>query len=75
MVWRDFSIFYQDPIWPTNLPSVCQGIRDGDPDFIVTADSWPASLYPNGKANPEDVEYGLFQSAIMVKVWSSNGIF
>jgi hypothetical protein len=54
--------------------STRQNIRDGHPDFIVTADSWPAFLYPHGKASQEDVEHGLFQSAILVKVCGSLSI-
>ena len=45
-----------------------QNIRDGHPDFLVTADSWPALLYPHAKAIEDDMEHGLFQSAILVKV-------
>jgi hypothetical protein len=49
-------------------PSTRQNIRDGHPDFLVTADSWPAFLYPHAKADANDMEHGLFQSAILVKV-------
>ena len=45
-----------------------QYIRDGHPDFVVTADSWPALLFPYAKAHDGDIEHGLFQSAILVKV-------
>jgi hypothetical protein len=48
--------------------SVRQNIRDGQPEFIVTANSWPSFLYPHAKANHDDVQHGLFQSAILVKV-------
>jgi len=48
--------------------SVRQNIRDGHPDFLVTADSWPAFLYPHARANEDDMEQGLLQSAILVKV-------
>jgi len=50
--------------------SVRAKIRDGHPDFIVTANSWPAFVYPYGKCNVDDIEKGLFQSAILVKVRS-----
>lgn len=43
-------------------------IRDGHQDFIVTADSWPAFLYPNTKGNIDNIELGLFRSAILLKV-------
>ena len=48
--------------------SVRNRIREGHPDFIITADSWPAFLYPHGRANENQVEDGLFKSAILVKV-------
>jgi hypothetical protein len=48
--------------------SVRNRIREGHPDFIVTADSWPAFLYPHGLANEDQVDGGLFKSAILVKV-------
>ena len=48
--------------------SVRNHIREGHPDFIVTADSWLAFLYPHGLANDDQVEDGLFKSAILVKV-------
>lgn len=35
---------------------------------MVTAESWPSFLYPNAQANLDDVEHGIFQSAILVKV-------
>jgi hypothetical protein len=54
----------------THPCSVRSKIRDGHPDFIVTADSWPALVYPYGKGNVDDIEKGLFQSAILVKVRS-----
>lgn len=45
-----------------------QNICEGHPKFIVTADLWPAFLYPFAKAKEEDVQHGLFQSTILVKV-------
>lgn len=49
--------------------SIRKNIRDGHPDFIVTADSWPAFLYPNARSHADgDVEHGLFRSAILLKV-------
>jgi hypothetical protein len=46
---------------------VRQQIRNGHPDFVITADFWPAFLYPVAVAS-DDVEDGLFRSAILVKV-------
>lgn len=48
--------------------SVRQNIRDGHPDFPVTGDGWPSFLYPGAKGDVNDVEKGLFRSAILVKV-------
>jgi len=48
--------------------SVRKHIRDGHPDFIVTADSWPAYLYPFAQAGQDEIEHGLFKSAILLKV-------
>lgn len=45
-----------------------QNIRNGHPDFIVSEDTWPAFLYPHATCDPEDVEKGLFKSAILLKV-------
>ena len=56
-----------------HLPSVRTQIRDGHPDFIVTADSWPAFLYPNARGNVDNIELGLFRSAILLKVWNCTG--
>ena len=50
------------------LVRVRNHIRDGHQDFIVTADSWPAFLYPNARGNVENIEVGLFRSAILLKV-------
>jgi hypothetical protein len=56
---------------PLKRYSIRQKIRDGDPEFMVTASSWPRFLYANSHYNPTDVEKGLFQSKILLKVRSS----
>jgi hypothetical protein len=43
-------------------------IRDGHPEYVVTADSWPAFIYPKTKGDINNVEEGLFHSAILLKV-------
>lgn len=48
---------------------VRQNIRDGHPDFIISEDSWPSFLYPAGKYDPDNLEKGLFKSAILLKVF------
>jgi hypothetical protein len=52
--------------------SVRTRLREGHPDFAVTADSWPAFLFPNARSNAENIEAGLFRSAIMLKVFVPN---
>ena len=49
-------------------PRVRTGIREGHPDFIVTADSWPSFLFPNAQGSIANIEAGLFRSAILLKV-------
>lgn len=49
--------------------SIRKKIRDGHPEFVVTAESWPAFLYPHARGhNDGNVEHGLFRSAILLKV-------
>lgn len=50
---------------------VQQNIREGHPDFMVTADLWPSFLYPNSKGDINNIEENLFKSAILLKVSSS----
>lgn len=35
---------------------------------MVTGDLWPGFLYPHARYDKKDVEKGLFQSAILLKV-------
>jgi hypothetical protein len=48
--------------------SVRAKIRNGDPDYPVTAQSWPLFLYAGFAVNPNDIEQGLFRSSLLVKV-------
>jgi hypothetical protein len=48
--------------------SVRQKIRDGDPDFMVTASSWPIFLYAKYQSDPNNIEKGLFRSTLLLKV-------
>ena len=43
-----------------------QNILNFHPNFLITAESWPAFLYPGGQFNPNDK--GLFKGEILVKV-------
>lgn len=45
-----------------------QSIRNGDAEFAVTGDLWPALLYPHAKGDAKDAEMGIFKSALLVKV-------
>lgn len=47
---------------------VRQDIRDGREGFDITADSWPAFLFPHGKSDLRHIETGIFRSAILLKV-------
>jgi hypothetical protein len=48
--------------------SVKAKIRDGHPDYAVTAHSWPLFLYAGLQAQADDMEKGLFRSELLVKV-------
>jgi hypothetical protein len=52
------------------MHSVRSLIREGHPDFVVTANSWPAFLYPKANCDIHNIEQGLFRSAILLKVCS-----
>lgn len=43
-------------------------IRAGDEEYAVTAESWPRFCYTNFSYDHENVEKGLWQSTLMVKV-------
>ena len=43
-------------------------IRDGNSDFAVTAQDWPAFCYPGNKCDPVDVEKGLFRGPMLIRV-------
>jgi hypothetical protein len=47
---------------------VRNNIREGHPDYVVTADSWPSFLYPRAKGDVNNMDSGLFRSAILLKV-------
>lgn len=51
-----------------NIISVRAMILEGHADHGVTANSWPRFLVAGYKYNEGDVDKGLFQSALMVKV-------
>lgn len=52
------------------MSSVRAKIRDGDPEFTVTAGSWPMCMYAAQTCDPDDMEKGLFLSALLIKVCS-----
>ncbi|KAJ7025188.1 hypothetical protein C8F04DRAFT_1191757 [Mycena alexandri] len=50
-------------------PEIRAKVINGDPDFPVTADSWPRSLYQNGVYDPTDGEKGLFKSLSLLQTY------
>jgi len=55
--------------WDWDDERVCMMIRDGHPDHIITAHSWPAFLYAGNKCNPDNMEEGLFRNGLLVKAF------
>ncbi|KAG9310370.1 hypothetical protein JVU11DRAFT_9503 [Chiua virens] len=55
-----------------NVPIHRQNIRDFHPDFLVTAQSWPAFLYAGGQSDPANLDSGLFKNEILVKACSAH---
>ncbi|KAG1903121.1 uncharacterized protein F5891DRAFT_978157 [Suillus fuscotomentosus] len=55
--------------WANPSHRTKEGIRNYEPDFQVTAHSWPAFLYSNGKYDPDDPTKGLFKSAWLVRTF------
>ncbi|KAG1795911.1 hypothetical protein EV424DRAFT_1547313 [Suillus variegatus] len=53
--------------WSLNLTK--EKIRDRDPDFLVTAYSWPAMLYLDYTFDSGNIEKGLFHSALLLKAF------
>ncbi|KAG1786639.1 uncharacterized protein HD556DRAFT_1248044 [Suillus plorans] len=53
--------------WSLNLTK--EKIRDRDPDFLVTAYSWPAMLYLDYTFDSGNIEKGLFRSALLLKAF------
>ncbi|KAG1847225.1 hypothetical protein F4604DRAFT_1524998, partial [Suillus subluteus] len=52
-----------------SLNSTKEKIRDRDPDFLVTAYSWPAFLYTDYTFDSSNIEKGLFHSALLLKAF------
>ncbi|KAG1857481.1 hypothetical protein F4604DRAFT_1589874, partial [Suillus subluteus] len=52
-----------------NDPVVQQGVRDYHPDYRVTAHSWPAFLYQDGKYDPLKPVDGLFKGKLLLKTF------
>ncbi|KAJ7791048.1 hypothetical protein B0H14DRAFT_2937006 [Mycena olivaceomarginata] len=51
-----------------NDQSVRTAIREGDPNYLITAGSWWAGLYPPGKFDPALPEAHLFTNVILLKL-------
>ncbi|KAJ7173698.1 hypothetical protein C8R46DRAFT_1189872 [Mycena filopes] len=52
-----------------NDPAVRAKVVDADPEFLITADSWPCGVYLNGVYDPEDYEKGLFKSLSLLQTY------
>ncbi|KZP08492.1 hypothetical protein FIBSPDRAFT_761283, partial [Athelia psychrophila] len=44
-------------------------ILDGNADYAVTAQDWPAFCYADNNCNPDDLEDGLFRGPLLVKAF------
>ncbi|KAJ7797424.1 hypothetical protein B0H14DRAFT_2358318, partial [Mycena olivaceomarginata] len=49
--------------------SVRTAIREGDPNYLITAGSWWMGLYPPGKFNPARPEAHLFTNVLLLKTF------
>ncbi|KAG1759635.1 hypothetical protein EDD22DRAFT_782299 [Suillus occidentalis] len=54
-----------------NNPTVRAGIRDRADGYIVTEMSWPAFLYKNYTADPDNLEEGLFKSTLLLQAFKA----
>ncbi|KAF7368191.1 hypothetical protein MVEN_00138200 [Mycena venus] len=52
-----------------NDQSVRTAIREGDPNYLITAGSWWAGLYPPGKFDPVRPEAHLFTNVLLLKTY------
>ncbi|KAF7348818.1 hypothetical protein MVEN_01401800 [Mycena venus] len=52
-----------------NDQSVRTAIREGDPNYLITAGSWWAGLYPPGKFDPARPEAHLFTNVLLLKTY------
>ncbi|KAJ7477646.1 hypothetical protein FB451DRAFT_1454487 [Mycena latifolia] len=44
-------------------------IREGDPEFLITANSWFKGLYPHKRFDPDNPDMGLFRNVMLLMVW------
>ncbi|KAG1726995.1 hypothetical protein EDD22DRAFT_961325 [Suillus occidentalis] len=54
-----------------NDPTVRAGIRDHTDGHVVTEMSWPAFLYHKYTADPNNLEEGLFKSALLLQAYKA----
>ncbi|KAJ7138763.1 hypothetical protein C8R43DRAFT_1131928 [Mycena crocata] len=74
---RDERGIYHDDIGGLLCPTeynwsdteIWEKIRDGDPEYLVTADSWWFGLYPHDKFDPDHPEVGLFMNVTLLMAW------
>ncbi|KAJ7934480.1 hypothetical protein B0H13DRAFT_2305580 [Mycena leptocephala] len=55
--------------WDDEVCLARTAIREGDPDYQITADSGWAGLYPEGKFDPARPEAHLFTNVVLLKVY------
>ncbi|KAG2117454.1 hypothetical protein DEU56DRAFT_919058 [Suillus clintonianus] len=54
-----------------NIPAVKAGIRDRSEGYVVTDLSFPAFLYENYTANPDNLEEGIFKGKILLQAYKA----
>lgn len=50
------------------IASIRTFILDGNTDYTVTAQDWPAFCYANNNCNLDNIQDGLFRGPLLVKV-------
>jgi len=55
--------------WDWGDEEIVARIRDGDPQYQLTADHWSSFLYAKYRCDPTDLEKGLFKSTFLLKAF------
>ncbi|KAH9942077.1 hypothetical protein B0H21DRAFT_696509 [Amylocystis lapponica] len=56
-------------IWDWDDPNIRAQIKNGAPEYAITADYWPAFVYQDFTCNLNDLDEGLFRSKLLVKAF------